>query len=132
MKLLGTITIRGAGGKRIELYQGDLTSLGPDQGFDMLVVSAFPDDYLPTRNSLIGALHRKGLSVANLAAAKKLIFEATSHVGYLLNSSHRTTIFASAAFYVSSRYNAVIHHPLSAISSALSRPFLPTNRRLEL
>lgn len=72
MRLLGTIIVRGAGGKRIELYQGDVTSLGPDQGFDPLVVSAFPDDYVPTSTSLIGALHRKGLSVAKLAASKEI------------------------------------------------------------
>jgi TIR domain len=72
MRLLGTIGIRGRGGQRIELYQGDLTSLGPDEGFDLLVVSAFPDDYIPTSTSLIGALHRKGLSVASLAVVKDL------------------------------------------------------------
>jgi hypothetical protein len=70
MKLLDSISIRGKEGKRVELYQGDLTSLRPNEGFDLLVISAFPNDYAPTVTSVIGALHAKGLSVASLAGSK--------------------------------------------------------------
>ena len=72
MKTLSSIQVHGAKPRRVELLQGDLTELGADEGFDLLVVSAFPDDYLPTRTSLIGALHRKGLSVAALAKDKSV------------------------------------------------------------
>lgn len=72
MKRLASINVRGIGNKRIELLKGDLTSPGPGDAFDLLIVSAFPGDYLPTPTSLIGALHRKGLSVAQLAATKEV------------------------------------------------------------
>jgi hypothetical protein len=72
VNLLDVIDVRGQPGKRIELLQGDLTSVGPGDAFDLLIVSAFPDDYTPTRGSLIGALDRKGLSVEQLAARKEL------------------------------------------------------------
>ena len=72
MKLLDSISIRGREHEHVELYQGDLTVLAPTEGFDLLVVSAFPDDYIPTRTSLIGALNRKGLSVARLALIKDI------------------------------------------------------------
>jgi hypothetical protein len=69
LSLLDTITVHRAGGppRRIELRQGDLTDLGPPDAVDVLVVSAFPNDYSPVRGSLIGALHARGLSVAELA-----------------------------------------------------------------
>jgi TIR domain len=70
MKYLDRIDVRGGQHKRIELYQGDLTSLSAAEGFDLLVVSAFPGDYFPTSSSLIGALYRKGLSVEKLANNK--------------------------------------------------------------
>jgi hypothetical protein len=70
MKLLDSIEVRGGKQQRIELYQGDLTALSATEGFDLLVVSAFPDDYSPTPTSLIGALHRRGLSVETLAIIK--------------------------------------------------------------
>lgn len=71
MKLLDTLYVHGKEGKRIELCQGDLTMLRPDEAVDLLVVSAFPNDYLPTKTSLIGALYEKGLSVAELAQKKE-------------------------------------------------------------
>jgi len=70
MKLLATIDVLGHANKRIELLKGDLTLLGPGETFDLLIVSAFPNDYIPTETSLIGALYRKGLSVAELAKEK--------------------------------------------------------------
>ena len=72
MKLLSRIEIPGKPGKAIELLQGDLTVPDSQHPFDLLVLSAFPDDYVPTPSSLIGALHAKGLSVSQLATAKAL------------------------------------------------------------
>src|SRR3954454_15253033 len=70
MELLSSIEVRGRRRKRVDLYRGDVTTLSEDEAFDVLVVSTFPNDYAPTSGSLIGALARKGLSVASLAADK--------------------------------------------------------------
>ena len=77
MKLLDSIEVQGGQHKRIELYQGDLTALSPAEAFDLLIVSAFPDDYSPTSRSLIGALYRKGLSVELLAGSKDIDLRAS-------------------------------------------------------
>jgi hypothetical protein len=56
--------------RSIEIYHGDLTRLQKDHDVDILVVSAFPNNYIPTQNSLIGALDAVGVSVSNLANDK--------------------------------------------------------------
>jgi hypothetical protein len=76
MKLLDSIEVRGEQNKVIELHQGDLTDLTAAEAFDLLVVSAYPDDYTPTSTSLIGALDRKGLSVQSLAGDKEIDLRA--------------------------------------------------------
>ena len=76
MRLLSTTNVPGRPGKTIELLQGDLTAPDSKHPFDLLIVSAFPDDYIPTPSSLIGALHAKGLSVGNLAKNKHLDLRA--------------------------------------------------------
>lgn len=73
MKLLQTLMVKDSlPQKRINFYQGDLTLPSSEHPFDMLIVSAFQDDYVPVPNSLIGALQTKGISVANLAKNKKV------------------------------------------------------------
>lgn len=61
MRVIDTITLTSHGRvSRIELCGGDLTLLESGENVDLLVVSAFPGDYVPTASSLIGALERKG------------------------------------------------------------------------
>jgi hypothetical protein len=78
LELLDTLTIpHAAGEKTIEAYRGDLTKLSPDEAIDILVVSAFPDDYLPQQGTLIGALEQNGVSLWLLAQNKQVDLRAT-------------------------------------------------------
>ena len=71
MELLDKITVHHQTGDRyIELLYGDLTEIPPEHTVDLLVISAFPNTYTPINTSLIGALDRKGLSVAELSKRK--------------------------------------------------------------
>lgn len=71
MALLDVIEIDYRGeSRRIELHQGDLSALSPNDAIDLLVVSAFPNDYIPTPSSLIGSLFTKGVSVQALSLDK--------------------------------------------------------------
>ena len=66
-------------GKSLQLLKGDLTEIPTEHKVDILVISAFPDDYTPTRSSLIGALYYKGLSVSDLSKAKEVDIRKYSH-----------------------------------------------------
>jgi hypothetical protein len=69
--ILDSICIAASGEQRsIELWEGDLTEMPGSESVDVLVVSAFPNDYSPLPGTLIGALDEKGLSVAELAEDK--------------------------------------------------------------
>ena len=56
--------------RRIALYEGDLTAIPKEHSPDILVISAFPNDYGPSDRSLIGDLNKAGLSIRQLAAHK--------------------------------------------------------------
>jgi len=77
MNLLDTITVPSNGGSgKIELLQGDLSSIPQEHAVDVLVVSAFPNRYQPTSTSLIGALDRQGISLGKLAENKEVDLRA--------------------------------------------------------
>lgn len=63
--------IVSASGKKLQLLRGDLTQIPENHKVDVLVLSAFPNDYIPTQSSLIGALFSTGLSVEMLADDKE-------------------------------------------------------------
>jgi hypothetical protein len=72
MKLLDSIVIQHASGPRsIRLYQGDLAAIPASEAVDLLIVSASPGIYAPTSGTLIEALDRKGISLAELAREKE-------------------------------------------------------------
>jgi TIR domain. len=79
MILLDELSVphKDAASRRIEVAQGDLSDLPPDQHVDLLVVSAFPDNYEPVPGTLMHALHRKGVDVEALAARKHADLRAT-------------------------------------------------------
>ncbi len=75
MRVLAAWSINHGGTKKtIQLLHGDLSRLPSDHAVDILVISAFANDYLPTPTSLIGSLDRVGLSVAALATRKAVDF----------------------------------------------------------
>lgn len=72
MKLLSNLVVyHNNEQKFIELYQGDLSEFTSDRNKDLLIVSAFPNRYRPTKNTLIGALYEKGISVQALSEDKE-------------------------------------------------------------
>ncbi len=73
MKLLSQITIhREQSDAAIQLLHGDLTAIPPEHAADLLVVSAFPNDYVPFPKTLMAALYNKGINVGEMAKNKEI------------------------------------------------------------
>lgn len=73
MEVLARWALRRKNKERsVELLFGDLARLPDGDRTDLLVVSAFQNDYLPTAASLIGALGRVGVSLEDLAKDKRM------------------------------------------------------------
>ncbi len=71
MKLLDELNVlRNSGDAAVQLLQGDLSELPPEHASDILAMSAFPNNYIALKGSLIYQLNEKGLSVGALALDK--------------------------------------------------------------
>ena len=78
MQLLDYIQVKtDKGFADIELYLGDLSAIPKEHKVDIVILSAFPNNYAPTPNTLIGSLEQKGLSVAKLAEDKDMDLRKT-------------------------------------------------------
>lgn len=73
MRLLTQLKIPHTNGVAlIQLLHGDLSSLPPEHSVDIMVVSAYPGNYYPLQNTLVGALDKRGLNMYELAADKEV------------------------------------------------------------
>jgi hypothetical protein len=73
MELLSQITIhREQSDAAIQLLHGDLTAIPPEHAADLLVVSAFPNSYVPIPKTLMAALYDKGIYVGEMAENKEI------------------------------------------------------------
>lgn len=71
LRIINSIHIEHRGAMRtVNLTVGDLANLPQERGVDAIIVSAFPDDYVPMPGTLIAALEHRGISVAALAERK--------------------------------------------------------------
>ena len=124
LKIKSIMVSDGRTEREICLYHGDITDLGPDDPVDLLVVSAFPNNYSPTKLSLIGALFREGWSVDSLAKAKEIDLRTTSVFGYLVRSAMSLTGAAQGAWLFRARNIWGVHRDSSyAIQRIVSVPF---------
>lgn len=73
MELLSQIIIpRPEGHASIQLLQGDLTAIPQEFAVDILAISAFRGDYRTFKGTLMAALHKADISVADLANDKEI------------------------------------------------------------
>ncbi|MFC0772992.1 toll/interleukin-1 receptor domain-containing protein [Terrimonas alba] len=80
MQLLSQINIdRDQGPAMIQLLQGDLSAIPARHATDILVMAAFPGNYIALKGSLIYALQEKGLSVQALAQNKETDLRSQLH-----------------------------------------------------
>lgn len=71
MNLLDSISILQPNkSASLQLLQGDLSAVPKEHKIDILVISAFPDDYATLPGSLMSDLKEKGLSVKEVATDK--------------------------------------------------------------
>lgn len=84
MELLSEIKInRSSGDAVLQLFHGDMSAIPPEHAVDIMIVSAYPNNYDPLPGTLIGALYNKGLNFANLAQHKQV--DLTTQLGCCLS-----------------------------------------------
>lgn len=71
MELLAQIPVPVADHEAIiQLFHGDLSALPPEHAVDVMIVSAFPNNYEPIPGTLVAAIANKGVSWEELASNK--------------------------------------------------------------
>lgn len=79
MRIIDGFTINDGSQRRtMSFWEGDLADIPNADPVDLIIVSAMHNYYAPTPHSIIGALYRKGLSVALLAEDKDVDFRGTA------------------------------------------------------
>jgi TIR domain len=86
MQMIDRLTVSdGSRTRSVSFWQGNPADIDRADPVDLIIVSAFRDNYVPTPISIIGALDRRGLSVAELAKRKAIDLRQTT--GFWLSES---------------------------------------------
>ena len=73
LKVIDSLDVQGGISESvIQFCIGDVTKASPEHAVDVLVTSAFRDQYYPVPGSVFGSLFRRGLSVEELANNKEV------------------------------------------------------------
>jgi hypothetical protein len=73
LKIIDSLKVqRGTSKGVIQFCVGDVTQASPDQAVDVLVTSAYRDQYYPVPGSVFGSLYRQGIHVEDLAENKEV------------------------------------------------------------
>jgi len=79
MQMIDQLTVSdGSRTRSVSFWHGNPADIDRANPVDLIVVSAFRDNYVPTPISIIGALDRRGLSVAQLAKHKAIDLRETT------------------------------------------------------
>lgn len=75
MELLGELPVPRLvgteGAATIQLLEGDLSAIPPEHAVDVLVLSAFPDNYEPVPGTVVASLYERGLDMREVAQLKE-------------------------------------------------------------
>lgn len=102
--------------KEFELIHGDITAL-PFK-VDLLCISAFRNDYVPTRSSVVGHLYRKGINLEQLSRQPYLDFKDS--LGVWVASSIANDIFNQLVCVEIIGRNRSFQHVIKNLFSVIS------------
>jgi hypothetical protein len=127
------IVVSDEGVKRnLSFWLGNPAEITRDDPVDLIVVSAFPNDYTPTPSSIIGALYGKGVSVEALARDKAVDLRETA--GFWLSRRLRENATPVGAGQVLCFEPDFLGSRPAEVVGSLFRglfPFLPEGKRPE-
>ena len=117
MQLLSQIKIEHpANTAVIQLLQGDLSSIPAEHATDILIMSAFPGNYIALKGSLIDALDEKGLSVETLSLDKEVDLRSQLNcwLSKPLSPAHQQKFNFDLGFLFNA--GAILHPPQNSLA----------------
>src|SRR5262245_16475064 len=131
MQMIDSLTVSdGARTRTVSFWHGNPADIDHANPVDLIIVSAFRNNYVPTPISIIGALDRRGLSVAELAGHKAVDLRETT--GFWLSEPISANVSAVGVSRILCFEPHFLGPNPAAVVGTLFRglfPFLPDSER---